>query len=344
MKIFFKYFTVQELLFFNVLKDFRTEIANHKQEYKSACNLAEQLMNSTDAGHEQLQDQLDTLHERWERLNSGGKKLLKEVENQCGMLGELGNAVQDAQNACGNVENQIARTDAQDSKALNKLKSLLDEVNGPLKNKVKTVQDLAGNLKSSAENADSAKVDQSVGDLQKKSVALSDELKNKIGQLETAADVVKGFKNDLTGIGRDLRALEHDYMDLGGIARDPDRIKSQIEQTKDFLKLLDEKQKMIDEARKRVDELRSQGFDADADALEEQLNKLQEQLDALREKGENRLNELLRVDGELRDLLKAIDETHSAILDTLGAPVLQKPISVDLEDIKHQLDGLKVDF
>ncbi|XP_050545683.1 dystonin isoform X17 [Daktulosphaira vitifoliae] len=319
------------------LAAFRNEVWKHSGEYENVKTLGETFLASCDVDKELVKQELASLKNRWDKLNSELTEKTQWLEDVSRKLADFSDNLRDSEHALQRCEDKLASHDsiggaANDPKLLERIKALREEAR-KLRNPLTGLRQTAGDLASEAADmgiGDATKLQDDVDNLMDRLDDLEGKLDDRCDQLESASSALAKYADKVKTLGKNLNDLEAEFDALKPPGRDIKTVTGQLDEVDKFIKKLtragDDISQML-ELGQRLDN--SSSMRDQADILSRQLNKLDERASNRQTDLENVLEKLHgfknKYDNVLHDIDHATDEFRNL-----------KPIGSDVEAIKFQ--------
>ncbi|XP_049292084.1 dystonin isoform X20 [Anopheles funestus] len=329
------------------LQTFRSDVWKRSGEYETCRTLGETFIGACDVDKEAIKAELQDMKDRWERLNNELLARAQTLETCAKRLGDFNEELRDLDHAVGRCEDRLAAHDAlggaaKDPKLLERVRAIKDDATAlrkPLQSVRKLAGEIAGEARAAGGDADHLKSE--VDGISDRIEDLHARLDDRCGELQSAATAVSQFNDKVKLLGVDLNDLEQQVDLLHPPAREIKVVLNQLDEVTGILNKIDRVAAHVSEVERAGEQLVDCGFAPDTAQTRDQIGTLRKQLGRL----ENRARDH---DDALQRALKALEkfyDLHQHTQEDLGEVGDQlkkmKPVSSELEQIRHQQDDLR---
>uniref|UniRef100_A0A182M415 Uncharacterized protein n=1 Tax=Anopheles culicifacies TaxID=139723 RepID=A0A182M415_9DIPT len=329
------------------LQTFRSDVWKRSGEYETCRSLGETFIGACDVDKEAIKAELQDMKDRWERLNNELLARAQTLETCAKRLGDFNEELRDLDHAVGRCEDRLAAHDAlggaaKDPKLLERVRAIKDDattLRKPLQSVRKLAGEIAGEARAAGGDADHLKSE--VDGISDRIEDLHARLDDRCGELQSAATAVSQFNDKVKLLGVDLNDLEQQVDSLHPPAREIKVVLNQLDEVTGILNKIDRVASHVSEVERAGEQLVDCGFAPDTAQTRDQIGTLRKQLGRL----ENRARDH---DDALQRALKALEkfyDLHQHTQEDLGEVSDQlkkmKPVSSELEQIRHQQDDLR---
>ncbi|XP_058067025.1 microtubule-actin cross-linking factor 1 isoform X1 [Anopheles bellator] len=329
------------------LQTFRSDVWKRSGEYETCRSLGETFLGACDVDKEAIKAELQDTKDRWERLNNELLARAQTLETCAKRLGDFNEELRDLDHAVGRCEDRLAAHDAlggaaKDPKLLERVRAIKDDASAlrkPLQSVRKLAGEIAGEARAAGGDADHLKSE--VDGVADRIEDLHARLDDRCGELQSAATAVSQFNDKVKALGVDLGELESQVDSLSPPAREIKLVVQQLDEVAGILTKIDRAGVQVGEVERAGEQLVDCGFAPDTAQTRDQIGALRKQLGRL----ENRARDH---DDALQRALKALEkfyDLHQLTLEDLsevsGELKKMKPVSSELEQIRHQQDDFR---
>lgn len=329
------------------LQTFRNDVWKHSGEYENTRSLGDTFLSACDIDKDVVKGELQTLKQRWDKLNNDLIERTQALEDQSKKLQDFNENLRDLQHGVERCEDKLASHDAlggaaRDPKLLDRIRAVRDEAAG-LKKPLQAVRQQATDLVNEArENSiDADHLLDEVDSLGDRISELQAKLDDRCSDLQSAATAVTQFNEQVKTLAHDLSGLEAELDNMKPPGRDFKTLRTQID---DVGKLLKKINKAADDVNNTVsagERLVDSGFAPDTAQTRQQVDALRKQLGKLDDRARNREQNLEGALKKLEDFYLA----HANVLDDLQDASEQlrqlKPVGSEVDSIKSQQQEFK---
>lgn len=299
--------------------------------------MADQLLSIADTDKDHVKNRMNQLKELWDRVNNEILKRNQLIDSILHKLVLYKNNLRDFLNALQRIEDKAASQQSfTDQKLVDRMKNLLDEAKG-LRYNLDTVKNLANDLINEIKNDKSSKqIENEVKDAEDRYKALLNKLDAKVKDLDTLSSNVKTFTMKLTDIQNQLNQLEQELNSMAPIARNPDILKNQLAEIKDFRNNLEKVNKKLKEAEQFYKSIIDQDPTFDNNMYRYQLDNLNRQYARLDDSSNQRLKDIINMMDKLKAFYNDYGDVDKNLNDVSKQIDNLKPISRDVDAIRAQ--------
>lgn len=329
------------------LQAFRNDVWKHSGEYENTRSLGDTFLSACDIDKEVVKGELNTLKERWDKLNNDLIERTQALEDQSKKLLDFNENLRDLQHSVERCEDKLASHDAlggaaRDPKLLDRIRAVRDEAAG-LKKPLQAVRQQATDLVNEArENSiDAEHLLDDVDGLGDRINELQAKLDDRCSELQSAATAVTQFNEQVKGLAHDLSGLEAELDNMKPPGRDFKTVRAQIDDVSRFLKQISKATDDVSNTISAGERLVDSGFAPDTAQTRQQVDTLRKQLAKLDDRARIREQDLENALKKLEDFYLA----HSNVLDDLQEASEQlrqlKPVGSEVDNIKSQQQDFK---
>ena len=181
------------------LQSFRNDMSRQSAAFETSKSLGDSFLSACDVDKEGVTDELSTTKQRWEGINAALQERAQSLEDIGQRLAEFIELLRDSQHAMQRCEDRLGSHDAlgaaaRDSKLLDRVRTLLDEVY-LLEKGVDRVQHNACALVADAHShhSDATHIQDQAQELAARFNELRAQLEDRCNTLETASQAVSQF-------------------------------------------------------------------------------------------------------------------------------------------------------
>uniref|UniRef100_T1IVF3 Dystonin n=1 Tax=Strigamia maritima TaxID=126957 RepID=T1IVF3_STRMM len=329
------------------IQAFRNDLSRHSQEYDTVRSHGDTLINMADIDQEVVQEILDELRDRWNRLNADAGDRSQSIEEILQRLGDFNDNLRDLQHGLQRCEDRLASHDslgdaAKDPKLLERMKSLLREAEA-MATGVDSVKDVAdGLIMDAPSECDTSHIKKSVGDADDRFRQLAKNLEDRCSGLESASHAVAQFNEQVKSVHHDLTSLEEALDSMGPVGRDLNIVKKQVDEIKKFLNSVDSEKGDLDDLERSARDMIDRGFAPDPKGLKKQLESLRRQLGRIEDRAQSREKDLDGMMTKLSNFYEDYDMVTGEIEGGVNEEKSFKPIGGDIDTVKAQKEEFKL--
>ena len=181
------------------LQAFRNEMSRHSAAFETSKSLGDSFLSACDVDKEGVTGELLSTKQQWEKMNAAVLERSQSLEDIGQRLAEFTELLRDSQHAMQRCEDRLSSHDAlgaaaRDSKLLDRIRTLLDEV-FLLEKGVDRVQQYASGLVADAatHQSDASHIQDQADGLSERYTDLRSQLEDRCSTLETASQAVLQF-------------------------------------------------------------------------------------------------------------------------------------------------------
>lgn len=329
------------------LQAFRSEVWKRSGEYDSTNGLGESFLSACDVDKEPVKAELQDMKERWEKLNNDLLSRAQTLEICARRLSDFTEELRDLDHAVGRCEDRLGAHDAlggaaKDPKLLDRVKTIRDDVNS-LKKPLHSLRNLAEdiNAETRAAGGDAEHLQNEVETIGDRIGDLQARLDDRCGELQSAATAVSQFNEQVKNLTLDLTNLEKVVDTLPAPGREVRIVVQQLNEAANILDRIDSMADHVSELERSGQMLVDSGFSPDTVQTREQVEGLRRTLFRL----DNRTKDHKDALEKTKRALEQFYDAHTAVLEDLedlkDKVRKLKPVSSELEQIRHQQEDLK---
>ncbi|UXI17137.1 cathepsin O-like cysteine peptidase protein [Sarcoptes scabiei] len=303
----------------------KSDISKRQRDFDQIRNLADQLLSIADTDKDHVKDRMNQLKELWDRVNN---EILKKNQLFDSVLQKLilyKESLKDFNNALQRIEDKmVTHQSFSDQKLVERMRSLLDEAKD-LRHNLDALKNHAHNLINEIRNEKATRqIEKEVEAAENRYNDLLNKLEVKCKDLDALANDVKNFTMKLSDIQNELNQMEKQLNNMGPIARNPDVLRNQLDEIKDFRSNLEKVHKKLKDAEQIYKNILDQDHTFDNNMYRYQLDNLNRQYDRLDDLSNQRMNNILK----MLDKVKAFYDDY-------------KDVDKNLNDVSREIDNLK---
>ncbi|XP_050668124.1 dystonin isoform X26 [Leptidea sinapis] len=325
------------------LQHIRNDVWKRSGEYENNRTLGETFISACDVDQDIVRKQLDTMKDRWDRINNEVLQQIEYLESTSRKLGELLDKVRGVEAPLARCEErlhsalgappQVARDGlATLTEHLHALKAPLQNVNVAVDDIVSLANEFAGPEAASRARQVLDDTARSLADRLHDLEAKTDQARE---QLAGAAKAVSFFQDKVKAVQTDLNDLEKELDGMKPPGRDVKTVKAQLEDVAKFYKKLERAMDSVADADRVAESLVDGGY-GEAAKARENTSSLHKQLSEMESRTRMREQDLEDTLSKLEAFYKAYD----AVIDDIDEASEQvrnlKPVSSDVDQIRTQ--------
>lgn len=329
------------------LQSFRNDISRHSSAFETNKSLGDSFLSACDVDKEGVKSELTVVKQRWDQVNAALLERSQSLEDIAQRLAEFNELLRDAQHAMQRCEDRLSSHDAlgpaaRDSKLLDRIRTLLDEV-VQLEKGVDRVQHHAAGLvaDASSQGSDASHIEDQASSLAQRYTDLRARLEDRCSTLEAASEAVSAFNEHVKAVAGDLSALESELDSMTPPGRDLNTLHGQLDQTNHFLAKLEARQAEVDAVAQDGQSLVSEGHTPDAQGTRDQLESLRKQAARLEDRAKNRLDELEKTLARVENFYELYSNIMHHIDEASSEERAFKPIGGDVEFVRQQQEEFR---
>ncbi|XP_041359572.1 microtubule-actin cross-linking factor 1, isoforms 1/2/3/5-like isoform X3 [Gigantopelta aegis] len=342
------------------LQALQKDVLKKTHDHDNLNREGEALIGCVEDGQPEIEQQLKSINERWEDLNSEMGERTVGLEDLQQRLVEISDNINDA-NGCLRKWDDKLQTHlsmgaiSKDPKYFDKIKSIQEDVSG-LQSQLDYLEALTDGIDVDVVDAPGPSgLHDDVSAIKNKQQDLQGKLGELLSEMETGSQVVDEFQNLVKSVGNDLSDMEDELNRKEPVARDDYMLDSQKDEIQDFLTRLGDKSDDLVQVENKGRELVRAGYVTDPKKLQSQIDGLAKQHERLAGRANQRKADIQgskkKVEKLNSDLKKTRDriETAAKEIDSfkpVGGQVkaIQQEQAVLKDFIKRKVDPLQKQF
>uniref|UniRef100_A0A1Y9GKB8 Uncharacterized protein n=1 Tax=Anopheles arabiensis TaxID=7173 RepID=A0A1Y9GKB8_ANOAR len=329
------------------LQTFRSDVWKRSGEYETCRSLGETFIGACDVDKEAIKAELQDMKDRWERLNNELLARAQTLETCAKRLGDFNEELRDLDHAVGRCEDRLAAHDAlggaaKDPKLLERVRAIKDDA-AALRKPLQSVRKLAGEIAAEARAAggDGDHLKSEVDGISDRIEDLHARLDDRCGELQSAATAVSQFNDQVKLLGVDLNDLEQQVDSLHPPAREIKVVLNQLDEVAGILGKIDRAASNVSEVERAGEQLVDCGFAPDTAQTRDQIGTLRKQLGRLENRARDHDDALQRALKALEKFYDLHQHTQEDLVDVSDQLKKMKPVSSELEQIRHQQEDFR---
>ncbi|XP_022818700.1 microtubule-actin cross-linking factor 1 isoform X19 [Spodoptera litura] len=326
------------------LQQIRNDIWKRSGEYENNKTLGETFISSCDVDQEVVRKLLDTMKERWDRINNEVLQQVEFLESTARKLGEFSERVRAVETPLQRCEERLQDAlAAPPARAAETVASLADQIHAlraPLQN-INVAADDIVQLALECSGRDAAGRAKAV--LEEQAHALADrldELEARAGEakgrLAGAAAAMTHFQDKVKNLSHDLSDLEKELDGMKPPGRDIKTVKQQLDDIGRFYKRLENADDLVGDTERAAEQLVDSGYTVDSAKTRDQVEGLRKQLGKLDERARAKEQDLDDTLSKLEAFYKAYDSVMDDVTEASEQVRSLKPVSSEVEQIRSQ--------
>ncbi|XP_067144023.1 microtubule-actin cross-linking factor 1 isoform X6 [Centruroides vittatus] len=329
------------------IQAFKNDISKHSQEFDSLYHFGESVISCCDIDKEPVREGINQIKKRWDRMNQGIYERAQSLDDISQNLVDYQEKARDVQHALQRLEDKLASHDglggaSRDPKLLDRIKTMLSDANA-LKKQLDQLHVYADKLISNAKSkSDTSHILDEIEALEKRHRKLTQNLENRCDDLKSASEIVSHFTDKVKSVQHDLSDIEEKLDNMSPIARDIRAVTAQINEMKDFFRILGKIEEDFVDAEHQGHTIVSQGFVPDPKGCKDQLANLQRQLKRINERAKTRQNNLETMSKRLEQFYKNYNETTQNLNDAIHKEKSFSAVGGEIEMVKIQQEEFKI--
>ncbi|KOB79446.1 Dystonin [Operophtera brumata] len=321
----------------------RNDIWKRSGEYENNKTLGETFISACDVDQDVVRSQLDSMKERWDRLNNEVLQQVEFLESTARKLGEFSERVRGVETPLQRCEERLlealAAPPARAAEAVARLTDQIHALRAPLQN-LNTAADDIVTLALESSGPEAAGRARQV--LEEQAQALGDRLDALEARAGDAKGRLAGANAALTQFQEKVKSLSHDLSDLekelDGMkppGRDIKTVKQQLDDIGRYYKRLEKADDLVGDTERAADTLVDSGY-TDTANTRDQLEGLRKQLGKLDERARAKEQDLDDTLSKLEAFYKAYDSVMDDVQEAGDQVRNLKPVSSEVEQIRAQ--------
>ncbi|XP_037296445.1 microtubule-actin cross-linking factor 1 isoform X21 [Manduca sexta] len=326
------------------LQQIRNDIWKRSGEYENNKTLGETFISSCDIDQEVVRKQLDSMKERWDKINN---EVLRQVEfleaagRKLGDIEERVRAVDTPLQRCElRLQDALAAPPALAHDHVARVADHLHALLAPIQSITSATDDIVS-LAEECHGAGAAAraralLGQQVRALAERRLELEQRAARARDQLAAAASAMAHFQDKVKNLSVDLSDLEKELDTMKPPGRDIKTVKQQLEDIARFYKQLERADDLIADVERDAESLDESGHTVDSTKTRDQVEGLRKQLAKLDERARSKEQDLDDTLSKLEAFYKAYDSVMDDVDEAAEQVRSLKPVSSEVEQIRAQ--------
>ncbi|XP_063629073.1 dystonin isoform X7 [Cydia splendana] len=326
------------------LQSIRNDIWKRSGEYENNKTLGETFISACDVDQDIVRSQLDSMKQRWDRLNNEVFQQVEFLESTARKLGEFQERVRAVetplqrceerlQDALGAPPQQAADAVARVADTVQALRAPLQSVNAAVDDIVTMAHEMAG---PDAAGRARQVLDATAGALAERLDELDARAGDARDRLAGAASAMTHFQEKVKSLSADLSDLEKELDTMKPPGRDIKTVRQQLDDITRFYKRLERADDVVADVQRAAEGLVDSGYAGDAAKTRDQVEGLRKQLGKLDERARAREQDLDDTLSKLEAFYKAYDSVMDDVQEASEQVRSLKPVSSEVEQIRAQ--------
>ncbi|CAH2986630.1 unnamed protein product [Chilo suppressalis] len=322
----------------------RNDIWKRSGEYENNKTLGETFISACDVDQEIVRKQLDTMRDRWDRINNEVLQQVEFLETTARKLGDFGEKVRAVETPLQRCEERLqdalAAPPAVAAEAVARLTDNIHALRVPLQSVETAADDI---IRLALECGGKEDSERARGVLQAHTAGLADRLND----LETRADdararlagataAVAQFQDKVKNLSHDLTDLEKELDSMKPPGRDIKTVKTQLDDIGRYYKRLEKADDLVGDIARAAESLVDSGYAVDSANTRDQVEGLRKQLAKLDERARSKEQDLDDTLSKLEAFYKAYDSVMDDVQEASEQVRALKPVSSEVEQIRSQ--------
>ncbi|XP_026332692.1 microtubule-actin cross-linking factor 1, isoforms 1/2/3/5 isoform X13 [Hyposmocoma kahamanoa] len=326
------------------LQQIRNDIWKRSGEYENNKTLGETFISACDVDQEIVRKQLDSMKERWDRLNNEVLHQVEFLESTARKLGEFAEKVRAVETPLTRCEERLqdalaappamaAEAVARIVDQIHALKAPLQSINSAADDIVTLALECAGPDASARARHVLEEQAQALGDRVDDLEARAGEAKDR---LAGAAVAMQQFQDKVKSLSHDLSDLDKELDAMKPPGRDIKTVKQQLDDIGRFYKRLEKADDLVGLTERAAESLIDSGHSVDSAKTRDQVEGLRKQLAKLDERARAKEQDLDDTLSKLEAFYKAYDSVMEDVQEAAEQVRSLKPVSSEVEQIRAQ--------
>ncbi|KPJ00723.1 Dystonin [Papilio xuthus] len=326
------------------LQQIRNDIWKRSGEFENNKTLGETFISACDVDQEVVRDQIDSMKERWDRINNEVLQHVEFLESTLRKLGEFLERVRGVEAPLQRCEERLEAVSSVPPHAAHDAVARVADQLHALRAPLQSVHSAAEDIISLAlECAGPEVAERARPVLEETARALSDRLQQLEARADTARDQLAGataalahFQDKVKGVSHDLSDLEKELDSMKAPGRDVKTVRQQLDDLGRFYKRLENADDLIADAERAAAGLVDSGHSVDVTKTRDQVEGLRKQLGKLDERARSKEQDLEDTLSKLEAFYKAYDAVMEDVQEATEQVRSLKPVSSEVEQIRSQ--------
>nr|XP_049701447.1 dystonin isoform X43 [Helicoverpa armigera] len=326
------------------LQQIRNDIWKRSGEYENNKTLGETFISACDVDQDVVRKLLDSMKERWDRINNEVLQQVEFLETTARKLGEFAERVRAVDTPLQRCEERLqealAAPPAQAAEAVARLADQIHALRAPLQSINSAADDIVS-LALECSGRDAASRAREV--LEEQAQALADRLEDlearagdAKGKMAGAAAAMTLFQDKVKNLSHDLSDLEKELDSMKPPGRDIKTVRQQLDDIGRFYKRLEKADDLVGDTERAAETLVDSGYTVDSAKTRDQVEGLRKQLAKLDERARSKEQDLDDTLSKLEAFYKAYDSVMDDVSEAAEQVRSLKPVSSEVEQIRSQ--------
>ncbi|XP_047035656.1 uncharacterized protein LOC124641568 isoform X30 [Helicoverpa zea] len=326
------------------LQQIRNDIWKRSGEYENNKTLGETFISACDVDQDVVRKLLDSMKERWDRINNEVLQQVEFLETTARKLGEFAERVRAVDTPLQRCEERLqealAAPPAQAAEAVARLADQIHALRAPLQSINSAADDIVS-LALECSGRDAASRAREV--LEEQAQALADRLEDlearagdAKGKMAGAAAAMTLFQDKVKNLSHDLSDLEKELDGMKPPGRDIKTVRQQLDDIGRFYKRLEKADDLVGDTERAAETLVDSGYTVDSAKTRDQVEGLRKQLAKLDERARSKEQDLDDTLSKLEAFYKAYDSVMDDVSEAAEQVRSLKPVSSEVEQIRSQ--------
>ncbi|PZC72955.1 hypothetical protein B5X24_HaOG210327 [Helicoverpa armigera] len=313
-------------------------------EYENNKTLGETFISACDVDQDVVRKLLDSMKERWDRINNEVLQQVEFLETTARKLGEFAERVRAVDTPLQRCEERLqealAAPPAQAAEAVARLADQIHALRAPLQSINSAADDIVS-LALECSGRDAASRAREV--LEEQAQALADRLEDlearagdAKGKMAGAAAAMTHFQDKVKNLSHDLSDLEKELDSMKPPGRDIKTVRQQLDDIGRFYKRLEKADDLVGDTERAAETLVDSGYTVDSAKTRDQVEGLRKQLAKLDERARSKEQDLDDTLSKLEAFYKAYDSVMDDVSEAAEQVRSLKPVSSEVEQIRSQ--------
>ncbi|XP_045505238.1 microtubule-actin cross-linking factor 1 isoform X17 [Colias croceus] len=325
------------------LQHIRNDVWKRSGEYENNRTLGETFISACDVDQEIVRKQLDTMKEKWDRVNNEVLQQIEYLESTSRKLGEFLEKVRAVEAPLARCEERLeAALQSPPSVAKDAVARLTEHVHA-LRAPLQSVNIAADDIVSLAQEFSGPEAAaRARATLDETALGLAERLERLDSGTQRAADELAGvakavafFQDKVKGVSGNMSELEKELDAMKPPGRDIKAVRAQIDEVNKFFSKLERAEDWIADVERTGENLIDGGY-GDTSKAREHVEGLRKHLRKMEERTRAREQDLDDTLSKLEAFYKAYDSVMDDINEAAEQVQSLKPVSSDVDQIRSQ--------
>ncbi|XP_061380486.1 dystonin isoform X15 [Danaus plexippus] len=325
------------------LQQIRNDVWKRSGEYENNRTLGETLISACDVDQDVVRRQLDTMKERWDRINNEVLQQVEYLESTARKLGEFLERVRAVEAPLARCEERLETAlSAPPAAARDQVARLADHVHA-LRAPLQSINIAADDIVALAmENGGEEAGARARQVLEETAKNLAERLQDLEKRTDDARDKLAGaaaaysqFQDKVKNVSHDISDLEKELDAMKAPGREIKTVKAQLDDLARYYKRLELADDLVAESAKAAEALVDSGF-AESAKARDQVESIRKQLAKLDERARAKEQDLDDTLSKLEAFYKAYDSVMDDVDEATEQVRSLKPVSSEVEHIRAQ--------